>query len=138
MRVVDSTASSTNKPRTYLANGHRITWQLSAWPGWRVAVDAELADQQVPEHIRSRSQLDPDATDREILVAWTQSEVLAKLTDEPILLRLRRCGLRIDDLPQRAPIGLVTVQHEGNVTTVGAAACAVHDIEEPEAGGQRG
>lgn len=107
-------------PRSYLADGTRITWQVEAPDGWRVAVDAEHADQVLPPHVRARSGLAEDESGERALAGWTQAEVMAKITDTPILLRLRTFGLGLADLGEYVPIALMTYAHEGIIATVGA------------------
>jgi hypothetical protein len=69
--------------------------------GLQFAVDAELADQAVPPALaRRRETADPAA----VWPVWTATEVVAKLTDTPVLAWLstgepvRATPLRVGDL----------------------------------------
>lgn len=93
---------------------------MSTPAGWRAAVDAERADGVLPPHVWARSGLPAEESSQRVLAAWTQAEVIAKLTDTPILLRLRRFGLGLADLGDHAPILLTTHLRDGIIVTVGA------------------
>lgn len=90
---------------SYVADGRRVCWR-PATPG-RHSVDAEIADQPIPEALRGAQgtgRLSPSKPLRQaqgagprgtqdFWRAWTRAEALAKLTDTPIALWLRRHGL---------------------------------------------
>lgn len=106
--------------RSYLSDGRRVVWRIEAPDGWRVAVDAERVDERLPPHVLARSGLGEHASTSSALTAWTQAEVLAKLTDTPILLRLRRFGLGLADLGAHEPVMLVTHRLDDVLVTVGS------------------
>lgn len=95
-----------------------------------MAVDAEHADQVLPPHVRARSGLAEDGPGERALAAWTQAEVMAKITDTPILLRLRTLGLGLPDLGEYDPIALMTYAHGGIIATVGTRRVA--DMTAPD------
>lgn len=99
-------------------------------PGWRVAIDAERADQPVPEHVLARSGLPDAVTSDRALLGWTQAEVMAKLTDVPILLRVREFGLTLDDLDEYEPVALRSRVVGDFVVTVGARGAPARRLGE--------
>lgn len=68
-------------------------------PG-RHAVDAELVDQPVPEHL-GRQWARLGRPGGSFWHAWTRAEALAKVTGTPLLTWLRTAGLDAD-----APVGV--------------------------------
>ncbi|MCE1179845.1 MAG: hypothetical protein LWW86_12580 [Micrococcales bacterium] len=65
-----------------LADGRRLCWAPRLAPGERVALDAEIAQQPVPSALARRwGSTDPAW----VWPEWTVAEVVAKLTDTPIL-----------------------------------------------------
>lgn len=65
-----------------------MCWRPAA-PG-HFAVDAERADEPVPETLGRRF----DGTPEQFRLAWTRAEVLAKLHDTPIVMWLREHPLQ--------------------------------------------
>ena len=71
---------------SYTADGTRWCWQ-GAVRG-RAAIDAEVSTVAPPPHLAARAR---DVDD--FWVEWTRLEVVAKLTDTPVLALLARHGL---------------------------------------------
>ena len=79
---------------SYTHDGARWCWQ-GAERG-QAAVDAEVTTADPPEHLRRRATGVDD-----FWAAWTELEVVAKLTDTPVLALLTRHGL-----PTPVPAGI--------------------------------
>ncbi|BDZ58894.1 hypothetical protein FB554_2090 [Barrientosiimonas humi] len=109
-------------PRSYLADGRVVAWDVTPPPGWSVAVDAELEGQQLSDLVRRRAGLPVGTGQAQTLVAWTQAEVMAKLLDVPILLRLKEFGLGLADLGEHEPVALHSWAMHGLILTVGVHA----------------
>jgi hypothetical protein len=79
--------------RSHLADGRTVTWEPSPGTPGRAAVDAELADQDVPRALGARFPAEA-ADPRAFWRSWTRAETLAKLAGVPILVWLTRHGLQ--------------------------------------------
>lgn len=80
-------AAATPGPATYLPCGTRLVFVPETMTGHAVAIDAEPRGEPLPDAIASAlPKLSPEAA----LRVWTVLEVVAKLTDTPILTVLRR------------------------------------------------
>ncbi|YAL82531.1 hypothetical protein ACMYYO_11430 [Dermacoccaceae bacterium W4C1] len=113
-----------DRPRSYLPDGRGLAWVLDPQPGWLLAVDAEPATTRLPDAVTRRSRLPDGTPDADAVAAWTVAEVIAKLTDMPILVRLTEFGLSAPELSagERHLPGMIvrTHQHRGLVVSVGA------------------
>lgn len=92
-----------------LANGRTVLWCATQVDFTPTALDAETIHTLIPTHFKSR------LAERRLidqLAEWTCLEVLAKLTDTPILLLLRGA------VPSQR-IHLVTIQVEDIIVSVG-------------------
>lgn len=79
-------AAATSGPATYLPCGTRLVFMPDTDAGGAVAIDAEPRGDPLPDAIaRALPNLSPEAAMR----VWTVLEVVAKLTDTPILTVLR-------------------------------------------------
>ena len=99
-RVTVSARGAVEGPaRSYLADGRQVTWTLAVPPGLVAAVDAELADQEVPATLATRFGVtDPG----EFWPTWTAVEVSCKLLDASLLVWLSQRGLEPDpQVPRR-------------------------------------
>lgn len=81
---------------SYTADARRVCWRPAGATPLRAAVDAERAEQRVPDRLAARH----GASD--FWGRWTRAEALAKVTDTPIALWLRAHGLDAD-----APAGVI-------------------------------
>lgn len=106
-------------------DGHLDDYPEGALPGpsfsgvARIAVDAERLAQPVPRALRSQYDA---ADDREFWFRWTRAEVLAKLTDTPILTMLGSHGLPPVDGPDAASVsGAAPGAHLDTVAISGLA-----------------
>jgi hypothetical protein len=80
--------------RSHLSDGRTVIWSPRLPPGVRYAVDAEIAEQQVPPALATRfGRSDPEW----FWTAWTRVEVGCKLRDVSVLTWLSRQGLSPDD-----------------------------------------
>jgi hypothetical protein len=74
---------------SYDGLGNQFLWHPSSAGLLRCALDVESLSTKPPEILRPRGM-----TDESFFAAWTSAEVLAKLSDLPILIWLQRNGLR--------------------------------------------
>ncbi|WP_207922537.1 hypothetical protein [Micromonospora sp. KC606] len=73
--------------RSHLDDGRCVGWYGPPAPGWRVAIDAERADAEVPPALARRfGQID-------FWARWTRAESLCKLAEVPVAAWWRRHGL---------------------------------------------
>jgi hypothetical protein len=100
-------AASPERAVSYLADGRQVVWEPSVRRG-RIACDAELLDQPPPRALSARFAA------RDFNAAWTRAEVAAKLSDTPILCRLREHGLE-------APSHIHTVVVDDAVVSFGSS-----------------
>jgi hypothetical protein len=90
--LFDSSAPNSGGVRTYLGDGRCVVWHPpEAIKHLQCAVDAERLDQ--PERSLRLFQWQKDDWDG-FLTAWTQLEVMAKLTGVPILGLLKHRGMK--------------------------------------------
>ncbi|MEU5938203.1 hypothetical protein ABZ807_03285 [Micromonospora sp. NPDC047548] len=75
--------------RSHLDDGRCVGWYGPSAPGWRVAVDAERADAEVPAALARR--FGP----ADFWTRWTRAESLCKLADVPVAAWWRRHGLAV-------------------------------------------
>ncbi|MEV0806037.1 hypothetical protein [Micromonospora sp. NPDC050200] len=75
--------------RSHLDDGRCVGWYGPSAPGWRVAVDAERADAEVPPALARR--FGP----ADFWPRWTRAESLCKLADVPVAAWWRRHGLAV-------------------------------------------
>ncbi|WP_346535221.1 hypothetical protein [Micromonospora sp. DPT] len=80
--------------RSHLDDGRCVGWYGPPTPGWRVAVDAERADADVPPALAHRFGR------ADFWARWTRAESLCKLADVPVAAWWRRHGLAVPpDMP---------------------------------------
>ncbi|MGC5022895.1 hypothetical protein [Micromonospora sp. DT47] len=75
--------------RSHLDDGRCVGWYGPPTPGWRVAVDAERADAEVPPALARRF------GHADFWARWTRAESLCKLADVPVAAWWRRHGLAV-------------------------------------------
>ena len=75
--------------RSHLPDFRCVGWYAEPPPGWSVVIDAEYADQPVPEPLARRF-----GTDR-FWERWTRAECLCKLADVPMLAWWPEHGLDV-------------------------------------------
>jgi len=95
--------------RSHLADGRVVGWVGPALPAGQLAVDAELADAEVPRALARRFGTVGFWT------RWTRAECLCKLADLPMHVWWRRHGL---DVPAEFDGVWRTVEANGLVVTV--------------------
>lgn len=102
---------------TRLADGRRLCWAPPVNGEWRVALDAELADQVVPPALSRRLAGIADPWG-----AWTRAEVCSKLFDVPVLVWVTtRSWPSEGDVHHGGRVATVaTLRREGMVVSVGA------------------
>jgi hypothetical protein len=75
--------------RSHLDDGRCVGWYGPPADGWRVALDSERADAQVPPALARRF------GQSDFWARWTRAEALCKLADVPVLTWWRRYGLTV-------------------------------------------
>ncbi|MFC7491568.1 MULTISPECIES: hypothetical protein [unclassified Knoellia] len=105
--VVEPAASHTctGGAHSRLADGRIVCWSPPAHEGQTRAVDAEIAAQPVPTHLRRRWRGLWDAHDS-FWSAWCATEICAKLGEVPIIV-----------LAARGPVGASPVTIDGREVT---------------------
>ena len=84
--AVDRELFGITRPHARLADGRTVIWCNALADYNPIALDAESIDTPIPTHIGRHI---AGEQQHECLAAWTSLEVLAKLTDTPILLLLK-------------------------------------------------
>lgn len=85
----DGADASAALTRSHTSDSRTVGWYGSPPPGWELAIDAELTDAAVPPALAARYGRDS------FWARWTRAESLSKLFRVPIVLWLRRHGLRV-------------------------------------------
>ncbi|MEH0823489.1 MULTISPECIES: hypothetical protein [unclassified Micromonospora] len=98
--------------RSHLDDGRCVGWYGPPTPGWRVAVDAERADADVPPALAHRFGR------ADFWARWTRAESLCKLADAPVAAWWRRHGLAV---PPDTPAVWRTLRLHDLVVTVAFA-----------------
>jgi hypothetical protein len=88
LRVAGADASAA-LTRSHTSDFRTVGWYGSPPPGWELAIDAEVTRAEVPPALAARYGGDA------FWARWTRAESLSKLLQLPILLWLRRHGLRV-------------------------------------------
>lgn len=88
LRLADADASAAFT-RSHTSDFRTVGWYGSPPPGWELAIDAEVTDAAVPAALAARYGRDS------FWPRWTRAESLSKLFRMPIVLWLRRHGLRV-------------------------------------------
>jgi hypothetical protein len=91
--LLESSAKAARQPASYDWKGTRYLWKPSTQTSHPGAFDVERMDTPASDLALVASLSHPD-----FLKAWTRLEVLAKLSGEPVLARLRRDALIVPPL----------------------------------------
>lgn len=89
LRVGTAAGMVSATTRSYLADGRCVGWYGPRVAGWKVAVDAENADAELPRFLAQRLGA------AQFWSRWTRAECLCKLADVPMLTWWRRHGLDV-------------------------------------------
>lgn len=108
-------------PRTHLGDG-RVLWLDGVSNDASIAVDAEVWRDHIPSSLACAAATDDPTT---FWTRWTQWEVLAKLTSQPMVTLVQRGALR--GSPDVSGINVATRRVGDIVVTVGWRAGSPHD-----------
>lgn len=105
--------------RSHTADSRTVSWFGPSLPGHRLAIDAEVTDAPVPPALAARFGT------RSFWAGWTRAESLAKVFGVPIVVWLRRHGLRVPPLAGTA--GWRTLTLADLTVSVACVPAAAHD-----------